>query len=60
MNTFLIASTIVFFFLASIWSRKKFLDFVIKLLLWAMCIYGTFLILEANGYIISTLKQTNQ
>lgn len=52
MNVFIIISTIMFCFLASVWSRKTFMDFFVKITLWILTFYGVILILEMAGYLI--------
>lgn len=52
MNIFIIISTILFCFLASVWSRKTFTDFFVKTILWILTFYGVILILEMAGYLI--------
>jgi hypothetical protein len=53
---FIIASTVMFLFLAAIWSRKTIQDSAIKLILWVLAIMGSLLILERSGYVVNINK----
>jgi disulfide bond formation protein DsbB len=51
-GTFIILATIIMFILGIIWSTKKPIDSLIKIILVIMGVYGVLVGLEHYGYII--------
>lgn len=49
---FVLMATIVSFFFATIWNRRDIPNTLIKMLFWAMALWGLLETLQLNGYIV--------
>lgn len=56
MNTYLIISVIIFLFLAYVWTRDTWYNFLIKLIFTSMGVVGIALLLQQYNFIIVTPK----
>jgi len=52
MGIFLIISTILFLLLGIIWTKEGWVNFSLKLIFWAMTIFGVYGVLTYFGYLI--------
>lgn len=52
MQTYLVISTVTFFFFAFIWTTKTSIDTTVKFLFFSLGSYGAFLLFSTLGYIV--------
>lgn len=52
LNAFLIVAILAFAFLFAIWERNNVLNFLIKVFFLGVCVWGIFLLLVFNGYVV--------